>query len=192
MQVNANQSGRLPSIRTESDTSDHSYRVAVRPTPDEPQRMHSGSPFADASSSLPPIDRQPLDRPSPPVPLWRRGPGSGRASSDVLPRRNLRVSFELPAGGIPQDIQTEGEIVKKRRRIPLWVVVGFGLATCTGLVIAICLMPLTIYNFRRIRSQRATRTVTDLGNILVPLVEGIYNKTVGPTPSSVFDVGRRR
>lgn len=192
MQVSANSSGRLPSVQTESDTSDHSYRVSVRPASVELQRTRSGSPFAAAASSLPPINREPLDRPSPPAPLWRRGGFGARSASDQLPRRDLRVSFDLPANHQSGEMRVGGTVVRRRRRIPVWLAVGFGLVTCTSLVIAICLMPLTIYNYRRIKSQRAARTVADLGGIIVPLIEGIYNKTVGPTPSSVFDMRKHR
>lgn len=187
MEISANSFGRLPSVQTESDTSDHSYHVQVRPASLELQRVKGGSPFAAAQPTMPPIDRGPSSRPSPPAPLWNRGGSASRSVSNQVPRRDLRVSFDMPVERPSGDLRVDGTVVRKRRRIPVWLAVAFGLVTCTSLIIAICMVPLTVYNYRRIKSQRAARTVADLGEIIVPLIEAIYNKTVGPAPASIFD-----
>ncbi len=180
MDVNAHTSATLTSVPTESDTSDHSYNAAFRTMSANRERSpQPDSPFARAALELPPIERDVADVPPPAPHLWQRM--GFRSRSDDLPPRNLRVSFDLPR--MPRRAldghNVDAVVVKKRRRIPVWMALGFGLVTCTGMAIAVSMMPLTIYNYRRIRSQRAARTVDDLGRTLVPLVEAIYNHTVG-------------
>lgn len=77
-------------------------------------------------------------------------------------------------------VDIEGRIRRHRKRIPVWLSITFGVLTTCSLMLAISLSPLVVYNYRRIRAQRAATTIDDFAKVALPLLQAIYNSTVGP------------
>ena len=102
---------------------------------------------------------------------------------DSRQQDTARVDIPASNGITIEDIeeadQITGRVVRKRRRLPLCVVIMFGLVSCLSMGLAICAVTFGSLNWAHIRQNRATKSVNDLENDLLPLLQGIYNATAG-------------
>ena len=113
-------------------------------------------------------------------------PARSEQGEEQRPRHSddtFRLDIPPPAGLTVEDIEEAdaitGRIVRKRRRLPVPVVVVFGLTTCVCFCLGCVAVTLGSLNYSRIAKGKAAKSVADLDDEITPLIHGIYNITVG-------------
>ena len=162
---------------TESDTSAHSYRLE-----DVVVRAASPSPFA-AAAQIPRISVA-TTASIPPAPQRMPSGSIGRPSEDFsttgrVGRSNMRVSIDVPRDRNIENLDNalvQGRVVRRRRRLPINIVIFFGVVTVTCLVFAMATLSIGVYNLNKLRASRAAKTVSALSDDISPLIHALYNK----------------
>lgn len=62
-------------------------------------------------------------------------------------------------------------LVRKRKRLPMGVVVGFGVVSSVCLCVALTTLGIGLFNFSKLRSNRAAKSINDLERDLFPILE---------------------
>ena len=169
---------RNVSIQTETDTSEHSY--TLRGDGSGAARRLS-SAFSRAAATGEPILRDQLTQHSPPENVWAR---MTRRASAPDPARSqdagpVKISMELPADilGVKEPMRVTGRVVKRRRRIPVPLVLFFGGVSTLALMIGCTTLSIGIFNFLKIRAARAATTIDELKAEIVPMLNELVNTT---------------
>ncbi len=91
-------------------------------------------------------------------------------------RDGMRVSVDMPrqtSAGLDPGIEPPiiGRLIRKRRRLPMGVVIGFGVVSSVCLCVALTTLGIGLYNFSKLRANRAAKSVNDLERDLMPQLE---------------------
>ena len=117
---------------------------------------------------------------------YRQQIGTRSAFSMELPptdvaqlRRGVRVSFDMPPttanarDELPIARELVGRIVRRRRRLPLPWVIGFGIVSSAALCVGLTTLSIGLYNFTKLRANRAQKSIADLEADLLPEFKNI-------------------
>lgn len=149
-------------------------------------------PLSSPMPSMPSLDetRPQLDAESPHTRMdnfksYRQQLGTRGAFSLELPgmtsdqlRDGMRVSVDMPrqtSAGIDPGIEPPlvARLIRKRRRLPMGVVIGFGVVSSVCLCVAITTLGIGLFNFTKLRANRAAKSIDQLEADLLPYLASL-------------------